>query len=171
MKAPEGSYYLYLSCFTTTNVLTPSDYGRLINKVNVLWLWSSDSGSVTFCLDSVLSSLDTSRISGDCPKAVVLSDRNPKLWKGFWKDTRLNPKPFFPPSVLGFNVTLQEHCPTRKALPGFFLCIFSSLTCLKKRRNLPVFSKRDLLQWKVSARLYWDLLISRRYHHPACHYS
>jgi hypothetical protein len=29
----------------------------------------------------------------------------------------------------------------RKALPGFFLCIFSSLTCLNK----PVFSKRDLL--------------------------
>jgi hypothetical protein len=33
----------------------------------------------------------------------------------------------------------------RKALPRFFLCIFSSLTCLKKR----VFSKRDLLRWKV----------------------
>jgi len=30
----------------------------------------------------------------------------------------------------------------RKALPGFFLCIFSSLTCLKK----PVFSKPDLLR-------------------------
>jgi hypothetical protein len=42
----------------------------------------------------------------------------------------------------------------RKALPGFFLCIFSSLTCLKKH----VFSKRDLLRWKVPARLYWDLL-------------
>ncbi len=37
----------------------------------------------------------------------------------------------------------------RKALPGFFLCIFSSLTCLKK----PVFSKRELLRWKVPARL------------------
>jgi len=36
-----------------------------------------------------------------------------------------------------------------KALPGFFLCIFS---CLKK----PVFSKRDLVRWKVPARLYWD---------------
>jgi len=34
-----------------------------------------------------------------------------------------------------------------KALPGFFLCIFS---CLKK----PVFSKRDLLPEKVPARLY-----------------
>jgi hypothetical protein len=45
----------------------------------------------------------------------------------------------------------------RKALPGFFLCIFSSLTCLKK----PVFSKWDLLGWKVPARLYWDLLTSR----------
>ncbi len=30
-------------------------------------------------------------------------------------------------------------------MPGFFLCIFSSLTYLKK----PVFSKRDLLRWKV----------------------
>jgi hypothetical protein len=37
----------------------------------------------------------------------------------------------------------------RKALPGFFLCIFSSLTCLKK----PVFSKRELMQWKVPASL------------------
>jgi hypothetical protein len=169
MKAREGSYYLYLSWFTTTNVLTPSDYGRLINKIKVLWLmklwlWFCDFLS-RFCL----SSLDTSRISGDCPKAVGLSDRNPKFWKDFWKDTRFNPKPFFPPSVLGFIVTLHEHCPTRKALPGFFLCIFSSLTCLKKRRNLPVFSKRDLLQWKVPAGLYWDLLTSRRYH-PACHY-
>jgi hypothetical protein len=35
-----------------------------------------------------------------------------------------------------------------KALPGFFLCIFSSLICLKK----PVFSKGDLLRWKVPAR-------------------
>ncbi len=42
--------------------------------------------------------------------------------------------------------------------PGFFLCIFSSLTCVKKL----VFSKLDLLRWKVPARLYWDL--------PACHY-
>ncbi len=46
-----------------------------------------------------------------------------------------------------------------KALPGFFLCIFGSLTCLKK----PVFSKEDLLQGKVPARLYWDLLTSGRY--------
>jgi hypothetical protein len=30
--------------------------------------------------------------------------------------------------------------PIPKALPGFFLCIFSSITCLKK----PVLSKRDL---------------------------
>jgi hypothetical protein len=51
----------------------------------------------------------------------------------------------------------------RQALPGFFLCIFSSLTCLKK----PVFSKLDLLWWKVPARLYWDLLTSGRYQ-PAC---
>jgi hypothetical protein len=39
--------------------------------------------------------------------------------------------------------------PFHKALPGFFLCIFSSLTCLKKL----VFSKPDLLRWKVSASL------------------
>jgi hypothetical protein len=39
--------------------------------------------------------------------------------------------------------------PFRKALPGFFLCIFSSLTYLKKL----VFSKPDLLRWKVSASL------------------
>jgi hypothetical protein len=34
-------------------------------------------------------------------------------------------------------------------VPGFFLSIFSSLTCLKK----PVFRKRDLLQWNVPATL------------------
>jgi hypothetical protein len=39
--------------------------------------------------------------------------------------------------------------PKRKALPEFFLCIFSSLTCLKK----PVFRKRDLLRWNVTATL------------------
>jgi hypothetical protein len=43
-----------------------------------------------------------------------------------------------------------------KALLGIFLCIFVSLTCLKK----PVSSKRDLLRWKVTARLYRDLLTS-----------
>ncbi len=53
----------------------------------------------------------------------------------------------------------------RKALPGIFLCIFSSLTCLKK----PVFSKMDLLRWKARARLNSDLLTSGRYQ-PACHY-
>ncbi len=36
-----------------------------------------------------------------------------------------------------------------KGLAGFFLCIFTSLTCLKK----PVFSKRDLLRRKVPASL------------------
>jgi hypothetical protein len=34
-----------------------------------------------------------------------------------------------------------------KALPGFFLCIFSSLACLRK----PVFSKRDPVWCKVPA--------------------
>ncbi len=51
------------------------------------------------------------------------------------------------------------HFEEPKALLGFFLCIFSSLTCCKK----PVFSKPDLLRWKVPARLNWDLLTSRRY--------
>jgi hypothetical protein len=51
------------------------------------------------------------------------------------------------------------HFEEPKALLGFFLCIFSSLTCYKK----PVFSKPDLLRWKVPARLNWDLLTSRRY--------
>ncbi len=54
----------------------------------------------------------------------------------------------------------------RKALPRFFLCRFF-LTCLKKR----VFSKRDLLGWKVPARLYWDLLTSGRYQPPYHYFS
>jgi len=45
-----------------------------------------------------------------------------------------------------FSKMLFNSCEAR---PGFFLCIFSSLTCLKKS----VFSKRDLLQWKVPASL------------------
>ncbi len=65
--------------------------------------------------------------------------------------------------LLSFGGAVPQN---RKALPGFFLCIFSSLTCLKK----PVFSKWDLLQWKVPpARLHWDLLTSVRYQ-LACHY-
>ncbi len=45
-----------------------------------------------------------------------------------------------------FSKSLGEQASYyRKALPGFFLFIFSSLTSLKK----PVFSKRDLLSWKV----------------------
>jgi hypothetical protein len=54
------------------------------------------------------------------------------------------------------------HLNIRKALQGFFLCIFSSLSCLK---NKHVFSKGDLVRWKATARLYWDLLTSGR----ACH--
>ncbi len=50
--------------------------------------------------------------------------------------------------------TFENEPIVNKALPEFFLCIFSSLTCLKK----PVFSNWDLLRWKVPARLYWDLL-------------
>jgi len=60
---------------------------------------------------------------------------------------------------------------SRKALPllpRFFLCIFSSLTCLKK----PVPSKRDLLRSKVLARLYWDftnqpVTISKKWKNPS----
>ncbi len=55
-------------------------------------------------------------------------------------------------------LTDNNASPICKALPWFFLRIFSSLTCLKK----PVFSNRDLLQVNVPARLYWDLLISGR---------
>ncbi len=61
------------------------------------------------------------------------------------------------------RVSLGRRCLARKALPGFFLCIFSSLTCAKK----PGFSKGDLLQWKVPSKLYWNLLTSGRYQ-PAC---
>jgi hypothetical protein len=64
-------------------------------------------------------------------------------------------------SVQGIFPTLK--C---KAPPGFFLCIFRSITCLKK----PVFIKGDLPLWKVPARLDWDLLTSGRYQ-PNCHYS
>ncbi len=39
--------------------------------------------------------------------------------------------------------------PRITLLPGFFLCIFSSLTCLKE----PVFSKLDLLWWKIPTSL------------------
>ncbi len=67
--------------------------------------------------------------------------------------------------TLGTSRSLGVRYPTRKPMPGFFLCIFSSPTCLKK----PVFSKLDLLLWKVPARLYWDLLTRGRYQ-PACHY-
>jgi hypothetical protein len=49
-----------------------------------------------------------------------------------------------------------------------FSFVFSAplLACLKK----PVFTKRDLLQWKIPARLYWDLLASGRYQPASCHY-
>jgi len=48
--------------------------------------------------------------------------------------------------------------PFCKAPPGFFFCIFSSLTCLKK----PVFSKQDLPRWTVPVRIYWDLSDQRK---------
>ncbi len=77
--------------------------------------------------------------------------------------------PGFNPGIASmgfFNPILKAHSASmdHKAQSEFFLCIFSSLTCLKKR----VFSRPDLLQLKVPARLYWDLLTSRRYQ-PACH--
>jgi hypothetical protein len=61
--------------------------------------------------------------------------------------------------ILAFREVRHRVLQVRKALPGIFLCIFSSLTCLK----IPVFSKPDLLRWKVPARLYWDILTSWRY--------
>jgi hypothetical protein len=48
------------------------------------------------------------------------------------------------------NSPVLNPYPTHKALPGFFLCIFSSLTYLKKL----VFNKGDLPCPKVPARLY-----------------
>jgi hypothetical protein len=67
-----------------------------------------------------------------------LESRDLSKQKGiFWKKS-----PNFPPKKL------FEKSPICKALSGFFLCILSCHTCLKK----PVFSKWDLLQWKVSAR-------------------
>jgi hypothetical protein len=47
------------------------------------------------------------------------------------------------------HIERMGHLAHSKVLRGFFLCIFSSLTCLKKT----VFSKPDLLQWKVPASL------------------
>jgi len=75
--------------------------------------------------------------------------------------------PLAPPQLGAYfgAVLLLRHYTTHESLPGFFLCIFSSLSCLKK----PIFSQRDLLRWKVPARLYWDLLTSRTYQ-SACHY-
>ncbi len=70
-----------------------------------------------------------------------------------------------PSTLVSGNRPLFHECPIRgpyiprKAVPEFFLCIFSSLTCLKK----PVFIKGDLMQWKVQARSYWDLLTSGTY--------
>jgi len=54
---------------------------------------------------------------------------------------------------------LGEALCSGKAPPGFFLCIFRSITCLKK----PVFIKGDLPPWKVPARLDWDRLNSGRF--------
>jgi hypothetical protein len=47
--------------------------------------------------------------------------------------------------------TLNPYATVKAGL-GFFLCIFSSVTCLKK----PVFSKPVLLRLKVRARLYCE---------------
>jgi hypothetical protein len=63
-----------------------------------------------------------------------------------------------------FIEILQSSLSSLISLPlkhrlDFFLCIFSSLTCLKK----PVFSKWDLLRWKALAKLDWDLVTSGRY--------
>jgi hypothetical protein len=64
--------------------------------------------------------------------------------------------PFYP-------VIMRGPVPESKALPGFFLCIFSSLTCMKE----PVFSKRIFCNGRYQPG--WDLLTSRKYQ-PACHY-
>jgi hypothetical protein len=76
----------------------------------------------------------------------------------------------FSPKSFRYNLQIFTPC---KALLGFFLCIFSSLTCLKK----PVFSKRDLLWWKVPAgctRIFWPaegtsqlVTISKKWKNPS----
>jgi hypothetical protein len=79
-------------------------------------------------------------------KIVEMGERVAKwvLWIRYWK------------SFCGFICNHHTDTPKtsytliRKALPWFFLCILSSLACLEK----PVFSKRDLLRWKVPAMLY-----------------
>ncbi len=89
--------------------------------------------------------------------------------KGCWHGHRAFQ--IFSPSYWPQDRTSNPEGPTSKtfshtgeAVPGFSLCIFSSLTC---PRNL-FSAKGDLLQWKVPpARLYWDLLTSGRYQ-PAC---
>ncbi len=101
----------------------------------------------------------------------LISYRQPAkpLWvkyifvKGSIGSQSFNPKPF--------RYTLQFFTP-RKALPGFFLCIFSSLTCLK----IPVFSKRYLLRRKIPAgctRIFWPaegtsqpVTISKKWKNP-----
>jgi hypothetical protein len=50
--------------------------------------------------------------------------------------------------------------PIHKALPGFFLCIFSSLTCLNK----PVLRKPDLL---TSGKYPASVTISKKWKNPS----
>jgi hypothetical protein len=68
--------------------------------------------------------------------------------------------------ILAFRDVPRRVLQVRKALPGFFLCIFNSLTCLKK----PLFSKRSLLRWKVegySGQLKVLVTISKKWKNPS----
>jgi hypothetical protein len=66
-----------------------------------------------------------------------------------FSETRNTRQKYFYFSHLYKNTPKKRWIQLHKSLPGFFFCIFSSLICLKK----PVFSKGDLLQWKVPASL------------------
>ncbi len=64
-----------------------------------------------------------------------------------WKNSNISPfKNIIFKKILYKKKTKILQDVVKHCLDFSFLCIFSSLTCLKK----PVFSKRDLLQWKVS---------------------
>jgi hypothetical protein len=66
-----------------------------------------------------------------------------------------------------YSALLKRFFRLCKALPGFFFCILSSLTCcMKEHVSL---ASGGLLRWKVPARLYWDLLTRGRYQPPS-HY-
>jgi hypothetical protein len=71
-----------------------------------------------------------------------------EIWQMF-SETRNTRQKYFYFSHLYKNTPKKRWIQLHKSLPGFLFRIFSSLICSKK----PVFSKGDLLQWKVPASL------------------